>query len=105
MDNDQFILSVRDRINKRKKRTTTLFYSISSVAILIILLLINPITFNSTIDNTYYSAEDSTINEEYILNEADILLYLIDELDVEEFLSISIDRDLFEDFNALKEEI
>ena len=38
-------------------------------------------------------------------NEADILLYLIDELDVEEFLSISIDGYLFEEFNLLKEEI
>ena len=106
MQNDSFISSVRTKINAKQKRRVSIFYSASIFSVFILTLYFQPIiNNNSTI--SLYSNNAAEINEVegYALTDEDILIYLIEELDVDEFLSMSIDEGLFNDFNLNDEDI
>ena len=106
MDNKQFLSSVRNKINKKKNRTATIFYSMSIVSVFVISFFLRPVINNNSIDSYYFSQElNIDVNHKYILTEEDILIYLIDEMDIDEFLLISVDEDFLYDFNIINEEI
>ena len=106
MQNDNFISSVRSKINTKKKRKASIFYSISVLSVFVLTFYLQPIiNSNSVLVLASINELDSYAIEEYILTEEDILIYLIDELDVDELLSMSIDEDLFNNFNLNDEGI
>ena len=106
MQNDNFISSVRSKINTKKKRKASIFYSISVLSVFVLTFYLQPIiNSNSALVLASINELDSYAIEEYILTEEDILIYLIDELDVDELLSMSIDEDLFNNFNLNDEGI
>ncbi len=106
MQNDNFISSVRAKINTKKKRKASIFYSVSILSVFVLTFYLQPIiNSNSTLIFSSTNALDGHAIQEYILTEEDILIYLIEELDVDEFLSMSIDGDLFNNFNLNDEGI
>ena len=102
--NDYFIHKVRDKINKRRNKTAFTMYMTSFIAIFSIALFIQSPIDNNSIGRESFSFKDSDIYDSYILSEDDILLYLIDELELDEFLSLSIEQEIFEDIKIIKQE-
>ena len=97
MDN-QFISSVRSKINKTRKKRKIINFSLKLLPVFIFLYIYFPgISGNYNGNSKFISGSEPSNTNEYILSQEDILLYLIDELDVDEFLSISSESDLFED--------
>ena len=97
MDN-QFISSVRSKINKTRKKRKIINFSLKLLPVFIFLYIFFPgISGDYNGNSEFISGPESSNTNEYILSQEDILLYLIDELDVDEFLSISSESDLFED--------
>ena len=96
MDN-QFISSVRIKIDKKKKRRRVAGYASKLIPILIVMFLFVPDSLNNDLDDSYFISYEGVISQDsYVLTEEDILLYLIEEMDLDEFLGLSFENNLFE---------
>tara|TARA_Y100000590_G_C15235177_1_gene831583 strand:- start:225 stop:542 length:318 start_codon:yes stop_codon:yes gene_type:complete len=105
MDN-QFISSVRNKINQKKKRRKVTSYAIKLLPIIILMFIYIPDKEDKYIENPSFISGMEVLNDQsYDLSEEDILLYLIDELDVDELLSISFENNLLDNTILNGEEI
>ena len=106
MQSDNFISSVRAKINTKKKTKASIFYSVSILSVFVLTFYLQPIiNSNSILIFSSTNELDGYAIQKYILTEEDILIYLIEELDVDEFLSMSIDGGLFNNLNLNDEGI
>ena len=93
----QFITSVRDKVNKKKKRHKIGRYSLNFLPILIVMFLYLPGISKNNLDSSSFPLTlENIYKSNYILTEEDILLYLIEEMDVDDFLGIAFENNLFE---------